>query len=83
MTAGDPLLETGAAADEPLEELRTLVEDVLDDLRQKIDDLPERICEIAVLIEDTDVYEAMMNELDQVEDIIASAFARAAERLDL
>jgi len=83
MTAGDPLLESGAAAYDPLEEFRALVEEVLDQLRQRIDGAGDDVREAASIIEDTDIFESMMSTLDDLDDVIASAFERAAEKLDL
>lgn len=66
-----------------LEEFRELVEEVLDDVLRRINLEVAGVYEVASAIEAEDDRDAMVALVEQMDDLIASTFERAAERLDL
>lgn len=66
-----------------LEDFRELVEEEIERLHGKLTAAVDAAREAVSSIEDSDTYEALSEIVDNLDDVIASAFEHAAERLDL
>lgn len=66
-----------------LEEFRALVAEEIERLHKKLTDAVDAAREAVSSVEDSDTHEALSEIVDNLDDVIASAFEQAAERLDL
>ena len=66
-----------------LEEFRELVAEEIERLHGKLTDATDAAREAVSLVEDSDAHDSLSEMVDKLDDVIASAFEHAAERLDL
>lgn len=74
---------TAEPEENALEEFRELVEEEIERLHGKLTAAADAAREAVSFVEDSDTYEALSEMVDNLDDVIASAFEQAAERLDL
>lgn len=66
-----------------LDEFRDLVVEEIDLLHDKLTAAADAAREAVSFVEDSDAYEALSEIVDNLDDVIASAFEHAVARLDL
>ena len=66
-----------------LEEFRELVAEEIERLHGKLTAAADAAREAVSLVEDSDAYDSLSEAVDKIDDVIASAFEHAADRLDL